>query len=215
MKIIRRKVPFIIFLVNFAKSNMMIMEDIYKDISNNGGFITTSAMTSRSGYRRVLRAVKRGELTKVRHGVYATLDELLDNMIDVEKIVPGGVVCLYNAWTYNLTTTVPPEFCIAISAKRKVSLNTPFPIKLLYWKKEDFDLGITEAVISNHRVKITDLERSVCDAVKYRNKVGMDICSEVIRNYFKRGNKNLSLLYEYAKALRVEKTIKNYLEILL
>lgn len=97
MKIIRRKVPFIIFLVNFAKSNMMIMEDIYKDISNNGGFITTSAMTSRSGYRRVLRAVKRGELTKVRHGVYATPDELLDNMIDVEKIVPGGVVCLYNA----------------------------------------------------------------------------------------------------------------------
>lgn len=195
---------------------MMIMEDIYKDISNNGGFITTSDMTSRSEYRRVLRAVKRGELTKVRHGVYATPDELLDNMIDVERIVPGGIVCLYNAWTYyNLTTTVPPEFCIAISTKRKVSLNTPFPIKLLYWKKENLEFGITEAVISNHRVKITDLERSVCDAVKYRNKVGMDICSEVIRNYIKRGNKNLSLLSEYAKALRVEMTINNYLEILL
>lgn len=204
------------FGVNFAKSNMMIMEEIYKDISNNGGFITTSDMTSRSEYRRVLRAVKRGELTKVRHGVYATPDELLDNMIDVERIVPGGIVCLYNAWTYyNLTTTVPPEFCIAISAKRKVSLNTPFPIKLLYWKKENLDFGITEAVISNHRVKITDLERSVCDAVKYRNKVGMDICSEVIRNYIHREDRNLSRLSDYAKKLRVEKTINNYFEIIL
>lgn len=204
------------FGVNFAKSNMMIMEEIYKDISNNGGFITTSDMTSRSEYRRVLRAVKRGELTKVRHGVYATPDELLDNMIDVERIVPGGIVCLYNAWTYyTLTTTVPPEFCIAISAKRKVSLNTPFPIKLLYWKKENLDFGITEAVISNHRVKITDLERSVCDAVKYRNKVGMDICSEVIRNYIHREDRNLSRLSDYAKKLRVEKTINNYFEIIL
>jgi hypothetical protein len=41
-------------------------------------------------------------------------------MIDVEKVIPGGIVCLYNAWSYyNLTTTVPPEFCIAIEAKKK------------------------------------------------------------------------------------------------
>lgn len=137
-------------------------------------------------------------------------------MIDVEKIVPRGIVCLYNAWShYNLTTTVPPEFCIAISAKRKVSLNTPFPIKLLYWKKENLEFGITEAVISGHRVKITDLERSVCDAVKYRNKIGIDICSEVIRNYIHRKDKNLARLSEYATKLRVEKPIKNYLEIVL
>lgn len=123
---------------------------------------------------------------------------------------------MYNAWSYyNLTTTVPPEFCIAIEAKRKVSLNTPLPIKLFFWKKENLQFGITETLISSHKVRITDLERSVCDAIKYRNKVGMNICVEVIRNYVHRKDRNLRLLSDYAKRLRVEKTMKNYLEIML
>lgn len=35
-------------------------------------------------------------------------------------------------------------------------------------------------------VRITDLERTVCDAVKYRNKIGLDVCGEVIDNYLKK-----------------------------
>lgn len=192
------------------------MVGIVNEINERGGFISTSDMKSRSEYRKVLRAVQRGELTKVRHGVYASPEEMLDTMIDVEKIVPGGVVCLYNAWSYfGLSTTVPPEFCIAIEAKRKVSLHTPLPIKLFYWKNENLQFGITDAEISGHKVRITDVERSVCDAVKYRHKVGQEVCSEVIRNYVKRNDRNLSRLSDYAKRLRVEKTINYYLEIIL
>lgn len=62
---------------------------------------------------------------------------------------------------------------------------------------------------------MTDLERSVCDAVKYRNKIGSALCSEIIRNYTKRTDRNLSRLSEYAKILRVEKTIKEYITIAL
>jgi predicted CopG family antitoxin len=62
-------------------------------------------------------------------------------------------------------------------------------------------------------VKITDMERSVCDAVKYRNKIGLDVCSEVIRNYLKKPSRNLTRLMEYAKQLRVANVLKNYLEI--
>lgn len=92
------------------------------------GYIRVSELSDRKKYRRVLKAVDAGELVKVRHGVYAPPEEMLNNIIDVESIVPGGVVCLYNAWAYyGLTTISPPEFCIAISAKRKVSLRTPFP----------------------------------------------------------------------------------------
>lgn len=42
-----------------------------------------------------------------------------------------------------------------------------------------------DAEISGYHVRITDMERSVCDAVKYRNKLGLDICAEVIRTYLK------------------------------
>ena len=74
------------------------------------GYIRVSELSDRKKYRRVLKAVDAGELVKVRHGVYAPPEEMLNNIIDVESIVPGGVVCLYNAWAYyGLTTISPPS----------------------------------------------------------------------------------------------------------
>lgn len=51
-----------------------------------------------------------------------------------------------------------------------------------------------DADISGYKVHITDMERSVCDAVKYRNKIGLDVCAEVIRTYLKKPNRNLARL---------------------
>ena len=139
---------------------------------------------------------------------------MLGPMIDVDRIVPGGVVCLYNAWMYyQLCTTVPPAFCIAIDAKRKVRLPETLPIKLFYWKTDNLTFGIVQQEISGFNVRITDLERCVCDAVKYRNKIGLDICAEIIRCYVRRKDRNLSRLMGYAKRLRLERVLNNYLEI--
>lgn len=137
-------------------------------------------------------------------------------MLDIERIVPGGVVCLYNAWShYKLTTTIPPSFCVAIERKRKVVIPPTLPVTLYYWKEENLSLGVTEAVLSGHTVRITNLERSVCDAVKYRNKIGLDVYAEIVRTYLRKEVRDLSLLTEYAKRLRVWSTLKNYLEIAL
>lgn len=190
------------------------MEPITEIIEAQGGVVNIDDLAGQAEYKRVLRAVERGELVRLRQGVYAEPTALLNTMIDVERIVPGGVVCLYNAWAYHqLSMTVPPAFCVAIEAKRKVSIPATLPILLYYWKRENLEIGVSTANVSGHNVKITDLERSVCDAVKYRNKIGLDICSEVIRNYLKRPSKNLSRLMEYAKQLRVANVLKNYLEI--
>ncbi len=48
-------------------------------------------------YREILREAKEGEIIKVRNGVYATLDTLAGSMIDIDAIVPGGILCLYSA----------------------------------------------------------------------------------------------------------------------
>lgn len=60
---------------------------------------------------------------------------------------------------------------------------------------------------------ITDIERSVCDAVKYRNKIGIDIMSEIIDNYLHRTDRNLSRLTDYAKKLRVYVTLHQILQV--
>jgi len=190
------------------------MQTIADKIESHGGIILTEELSGSDEYKRLLRSVERGELLRVRHGVYAKPEALFNTMTDIERIVPNGVLCLYTAWQhYQLTTTIPPAFCVAIDTKRKMKMEDGIPIQLYYWKSENLQFGVVEQEISGFNVRITDLERSVCDAVKYRNKIGLDVCSEIIRSYVRKKERNLSRLSEYAKKLRVTNTLNHYLEI--
>ena len=170
-------------------------------------------MKSRGEYEQLRHAAEEGNLVRIRKGVYAETSALANNMIDVERIVPRGVLCLYSAFSHHgLSTQVPSSTCIAIDARRKVRLPDYPIIDLYYWKKEYLEFGIMQKEISGYDVLITDLERTVCDAVKYRNKIGLDVCGEVIDSYLKKDNRNISLLHEYAQILRVKNILTTYLE---
>lgn len=52
----------------------------------------------RAAYYKMLDDVRKGELLQVRRGVYATVEQLSGNMIDIESIVPDGILCLWSAW---------------------------------------------------------------------------------------------------------------------
>ena len=187
--------------------------DIIETLQKQGGFMTTSEVKSRGDYEHLRRATVDGTLMRIRQGVYVETSALANNMIDVQRIVPNGVLCLYSAFAhYELSTHVPAATCIAIDAKRKVRLPEYPPIDLYYWKKENLEFGVVEKEISGYKVLITDMERSVCDAVKYRNKIGLDVCGEVIDSYLKNENRNITLLHEYAGRLRVKNTLTKYLE---
>ena len=186
---------------------------IFDTIQKKGGFITTGEIKDRSEYEQLRRATDNGTLMRIRKGVYVKTSALANNMIDVERIIPNGVLCLYSAFShYELSTQVPSATCIAIEAKRKVRLPEYPPIELFFWKPENLNFGIIQKQISGYIVRITDMERTVCDAVKYRNKIGLDVCGEIIDNYLKKENRNISLLHDYAKGLRVKNILTKYLE---
>ncbi len=181
----------------------------------NKGYLTTNELPDKAIYKHLLRMVDKGIVQRVKQGVYYYESPEFDSMmIDVEKIVPDGVICLYSAWSYyELSTQIPQSFNIAIEKNRKILLPEYPPITLYYWQREYQELGVTTETIGGYEVKIYDLEKSVCDAVKYRTKIGTDVTSEILKNYLKRKDRNLSKLMEYAKKMRVEKTLKTYLEI--
>lgn len=186
-----------------------IMDELHK----HGGFIRAREVKSRGAYEQLRRATEEGSLLRIRNGVYAEVSSLANNMVDVERIVPGGVLCLYSAFAhYGLSTQVPAAICVAIEGKRKLCLPDYPVIDLYYWKKENLGIGVIQKELSGYTVRITDLERTVCDAVKYRNKIGFDVCGEVIDNYLKKENRNISLLHEYAGKLRLRTVLTKYLE---
>jgi predicted transcriptional regulator of viral defense system len=164
----------------------------------------------------LLKLVKTGEVERLKHGLYKLSGYQTNEYLEIKNLVPNGIICLFSAWRYyELTTYMPHEFHVAIEKKSKVKLPDYPPIKLYYWDNNSLKTGIKTVNIDKSDIRIFDIEKSVCDAVKYRNKIGKDILNEILTEYLKRKNRNLDLLIKYSKILRVEKILKNYLDVLL
>ena len=59
----------------------------------------------RTAYYKMLESVRQGELVQVRRGLYANTDQLSDSMIDIDAIIPGGILCLWSAWSIHHLST--------------------------------------------------------------------------------------------------------------
>ena len=176
---------------------------------------TSSVMVKEDGrtaYYKLLDSARDGDMVRIKRGVYATTEQLANTMVDVEAIVPGGVLCLFSAWNvHGLTTSLPQAYHIAVRRGRKVTLPVFPKLELHHITNTMFGIGVEEQIISGYRVSIYNKERCVCDAVKYRNKVGMDVCAEVVNSYLALPDRNLSLLFDYADKLRVRRILEQYI----
>ena len=174
---------FVVYLYGITKSEM----------SDKEQFISSSSVKKhgRTEYYKMLEKARQGELIQVRRGVYATSEQLSGNMIDINSIVPDGILCLWKK------ITVPA-----------------FPqMEIHYYTDKVLNVGVSQMTIDGFSVNVYDVERCVCDAVKFRNKVGLDVCSEIINNYLDRPERNISRLMDYARILRVSATLEKYLEV--
>ncbi len=97
------------------------MAKFYQDISASGGTIRTHELREPRAYYGINKGIKSGNVIRIKNGVYILPEELATTMVDVERIVPGGVVCMYSAWDYyGLTTQIPDGFYVAMEKHRKV-----------------------------------------------------------------------------------------------
>jgi predicted transcriptional regulator of viral defense system len=194
-----------------------MVNTVVNTLEARDAFVNTKEFTKRNQWRQLNKMVDQGLVKKVRRGIYFVGDEIdLDQHVEVAKIIPDGVFCTFTAWRYyNLSVYIPHEFYVAIRSKQKIVLPAYPPIKLYYWTDRFYKTGITEIAIDNQIVKIYDLERSICDAVRFRNKIGIDLTSEILKNYLKRPDKNLNRLSQYSSQLRIEKLMTEIVTILL
>ena len=167
-------------------------------------------------YYQINALLDSGSIIKLKHGVYKWQNDEVNEWADLTHLVPRGVLCLFTAaFHYELTTFVSSTYHIAIPKKAKMVLPDYPPIHLYYWDTTAFNLGMVETSIQGTTIKIYDLEKTVCDIIRFRNKVGIDIAKEVLINYLKRPDRNLAKLNEYARQLKISTVLSNFLTILL
>ena len=182
-------------------------------------FITTAELKDMGySYYKIGKLEKDGILRRINRSTYENLSYKGDenDFFSAEAFVPNGVICLMSAARYyELTNFLPDSVDVAIERKKKVATLPDWPeIKIFYFDSARMDLGVTEVREGDNVFHIFDIEKTVVDIIYYRNKVGIEETSEVLKNYLKRRDRQIDRLYAYAKQLRCEKVVRTYLEVL-
>ena len=189
-------------------------------IAANKKYLTIDELIdSGFSYYKIGKLIKEGALSRINRNTYENLAYNCDenDFFVAEAYVPYGVICLMSAARYyGLTNFLPDTIDVAIDRKKKVNTlpNNP-KIKIYYFDNSRMNIGITKINIDGNSFHIFDIEKTVIDIIYYRNKIGIEETSEVLKNYLKRNDCNIDKLYEFAKNLRCEKVLRTYLEVLL
>lgn len=162
------------------------------------------------------RMHKEGLLEKSAVGLY-TLPEapVTENssLAEIAKRLPHAVVCLISALSYHgITTQIPHEIWLTIPrGSWRPDVEYP-PLNLTYVSGPAYSFGIQEHVINGVAVKIYSPAKTVADCFKFRNKVGLDVAIEALREAWRSRKVTMDELVEAAGVDRVSKIMRPYLE---
>lgn len=183
---------------------------------NHGILRTQEAMKLGIHPRTLYELRDQGVIEQLTRGIYR-LKKVPDfaepDLVLVSKKIPNGVICLISALAYyQITTQIPHFVYVAIPVKsRKPKLDYP-PIRYFWYSEKVYRAGIVTVKIGEFPIKIFDIEKTLADCVKFRNKIGMDVVIEALKMYWTEKKTNIDKLYKYAKINRVEKILQPIME---
>lgn len=164
------------------------------------------------------RLTRSGTLEKVSPGRYRLATPSVTeshSLVLACSIVPTSVVCLSTALLFhNLGTQLPREVWLAVPRGTRIPSVAHPPIRVTRIAPALFDLGIEEHRIEGGVVKVYGITRTVVDCFRFRNKVGLDVAMEALIEARRSRRLDLNELDKVAKALRLDRVMRPYLEML-
>jgi len=159
-----------------------------------------------------------GVLRKLSPGLYTLPDAPVTEhslLAEVAKRVPQGVICLISALAYHgLSTQIPHEIWLAVpKGSRRPRIAYP-PLNLTYVSGLAYSFGVREYVMGGVAVRIYSPAKTVVDCFKFRNKVGLDVALEALREVWRSRKATVDELMEAAEVDRVSKVMRPYLEVI-
>jgi len=209
------------------------MEKIITYFKKHGGYALMKELKTASFQTRdIARLLEEGAIIKVKPGLYrlanvgpAVLPLLMgkgpgstisQEMMDVCKALPHGVICLASALAfYDLTTFNPSEIYVAVpNAAKAPKIDFP-PLRVFYFRERFYKAGIERIEVPGCTIKIYNKEKTICDMFRYRSKYGEDLALEGLRTYLSRKGANVNKLRKYAEICQVKTVMIPYLKALI
>lgn len=162
------------------------------------------------------RLYRKEKLERVGRGLYtlpgADLTEH-HTLAEAALRVPHGVICLLSALRFHdLTTQAPHEVWMAIDVKARRPKEEIIPLRIVRFSGEALTAGVEEHGVEGVSVKVYNPAKTVADCFKYRNKIGLDVAMEALRDCWRKRLATADELWRYAEVCRVARVMRPYLE---
>jgi hypothetical protein len=183
----------------------------------NGLLLASKAVRSGLPRSRLSALVKDGLLERSDRGIYVRAGDLGDGLFSLQqrasKIVYSHETALY---LHRMSDRAPVRHSVTVPSSYKPSAPLKDSCKIYYIKQMLIDVGKMEMPSGmGHTIIIYDLERTICDVIRSRNKIDSQIFTGALKGYAARQDKNLHRLFLYAGEFGVSRLLKQYMEVLL
>jgi len=181
------------------------------------GFLRVKDLLSRGIHPEYLRRLcNKGLLVRMGRGLYRLANAGVSENITltaVAKRIPNGVICLLSALRFHrIGTQNPTAVWVAIKLRAACPRGKDLPIRIVRFSASSHAIGIETHVLDGVPVRMTNPAKTVVDCFKYRNKIGLDVALEALKECIGKRKATPADLWKYAKVCRVANVMRPYLE---
>ena len=161
---------------------------------------------------------QQGKIVRLSRGLYAYSYDILTqhhSFAEACKWVPHGVICLLSALQFHeLTTQLPFEVWLAVDRRAHKPKFDGMPLRIMRFSGKALDTGIERHDIEGVKIAVYSPAKTVADCFKYRNKIGIDVAIEALKDTLTQKKASIQEIWKYAEICRISKVMYPYLEAL-
>lgn len=182
------------------------------------GILFTSDLAAHGIPRTYLSILeKKGGIQRLSRGIYSTVNSIVDEMAALQARYRSAIFSHETALYFlEITDRTPLFYSVTVPAGYNATSLKTRGSKVYFVKRELFSLGvITKKSPHGNNVKTFNLERTICDLLRNRNQIDIQVISEALKRYVRHRDRNINLLNSYARQFHIQKTVREYIEVLL
>jgi predicted transcriptional regulator of viral defense system len=194
------------------------LKRIREIISDQHGFLSTSDLSSQGIPRTYLSILEdKGEIQRVSRGVYSSRNAIADEMAGLQVRFKGAIFSHETSlYLHGLTDRTPLFYSVTVPAGYNATSLKQARAKVYFVKPDLYPLGMILTKSPHHNdLKAYNLERTVCDILRNRSRIDVQLISEALKRYVSKADRDINLLYRYAGLFSIQKIVRFYIEVLL
>lgn len=201
-----------------VKNKINSIEKVRNILRDQNGILLTSDLTKFGIPRTYLSVlIMNSEIQRISRGVYSATNTMIDEMASIQARYKGAIFSHETAlYLGELTDRSPLFYSVTVPAGYNASSLKANVAKVYFVNRSSYPLGIVRTKSPHgNDIKVFNLERTICDVLRSRNQVDIQFVNEALKKYAIHKDRNIDQLYNYAKQFRIQRIVREYIELLL